>query len=295
MLPTHIKSASDLQTKHSSVCKGFLEQALQKTKVAKPYLEEAVQFNDALQKTKSVEDLLSSIELRGDLAYACGFSDKARSKLTNTELSNAIKTVVARIYEESREKYKEEILYRYLLTRGDSLGGRMRNLMGISADNKLTKEILKQLESINRVPAVTRRESGKIQRLSWGERTLLFDVTPRVVKKNIDVILVESDDPQLSKEKLLSRKQNFLALGELKGGIDPAGADEHWKTANSALDRIRTVFNPNIPPLFFVGAAIEISMSNEIFKQLRTGELAYAANLNYPEQLSDLVGWLLSL
>ena len=23
-------------------------------------------------------------------------------------------------------------------------------------------------------------------------------------------------------------------LGELKGGIDPAGADEHWKTGNAA-------------------------------------------------------------
>ena len=31
-------------------------------------------------------------------------------------------------------------------------------------------------------------------------------------------------------------------FGELKGGIDPAGADEHWKTGNSALVRIRKAF-----------------------------------------------------
>ena len=29
--------------------------------------------------------------------------------------------------------------------------------------------------------------------------------------------------------------KHYLACGELKGGIDPAGADEHWKTAGKAL------------------------------------------------------------
>ncbi|HAJ78349.1 MAG TPA: hypothetical protein DCO75_01135, partial [Fibrobacteres bacterium] len=29
---------------------------------------------------------------------------------------------------------------------------------------------------------------------------------------------------------------------ELKGGIDPAGADEHWKTAKTAIDRIVSAF-----------------------------------------------------
>ncbi len=29
--------------------------------------------------------------------------------------------------------------------------------------------------------------------------------------------------------------EKTLMLGELKGGIDPAGADEHWKTANTVL------------------------------------------------------------
>jgi hypothetical protein len=33
-----------------------------------------------------------------------------------------------------------------------------------------------------------------------------------------------------------------IALGELKGGIDPGGADEHWKTAQAAFNRIRQAF-----------------------------------------------------
>ncbi|MDZ4383273.1 MAG: AvaI/BsoBI family type II restriction endonuclease [Thermodesulfovibrionia bacterium] len=35
----------------------------------------------------------------------------------------------------------------------------------------------------------------------------------------------------------------YIALGELKGGIDPAGADEHWKTARTSLIRIQKAFS----------------------------------------------------
>jgi len=95
--------------------------------------------------------------------------------------------------------------------------------------------------------------------------------------------------------ELLADKSKYLACGELKGGIDPAGADEHWKTANSALSRIRSAFGRNAPALFFVGAAIEASMAKEIFKQLKSGKLSHAANLHEDEQVNDLVDWLLSL
>jgi type II restriction enzyme len=39
----------------------------------------------------------------------------------------------------------------------------------------------------------------------------------------------------------------------LKGGIDPAGADEHWKTAGSALLRIKRAFQAEglAPATFF--------------------------------------------
>ena len=61
------------------------------------------------------------------------------------------------------------------------------------------------------------------------------------------------------KKSILNRPEIIIALGELKAGFDPAGADERWKTANSALDRIRKGFRAitKQPQLFFVGAAIE--------------------------------------
>ena len=90
----------------------------------------------------------------------------------------------------------------------------------------------------------------------------------------------------------------YLACGELKGGIDPAGADEHWKTARSALNRITEHFEKKglaSPFRFFVGAAIGKGMAEEIFSMLQNGKLAHAANLTQDDQIQDLANWIVSL
>jgi len=91
--------------------------------------------------------------------------------------------------------------------------------------------------------------------------------------------------------------ESYIALGELKGGIDPAGADEHWKTARTALDRIRASFSKigYSPHTFFVGAAVEKKMADEIWDQLESGALSNAANLNKDDQIASISGWLCSL
>ena len=295
MTPKFIKNSGDLQTKHRDICDGFLAQALQKTEKAAPFIKETKVFYGVLKKTKFVEELLVLKKYRNDFASACGFSDKARSQLSEVELTGAIKKVLARIYKEAGIEFREDILYRYLLTKGDTLGGSMRNLTGASAGIKLTEKIIRRLSSGKKKVQVLKSKSGKVQRVIWDGRTLLFDVKPQIVGKNIDVILINRGDVNTPEEELLSDRSKYIACGELKGGIDPAGADEHWKTANSALGRIRTAFGRNAPALFFVGAAIEASMAKEIFKQLKVGKLTHAANLNEEGQVNDLVDWLLSL
>jgi hypothetical protein len=89
----------------------------------------------------------------------------------------------------------------------------------------------------------------------------------------------------------------YVALGELKGGIDPAGADEHWKTARTALTRIREAFAMHglTPHTFFIGAAIEAKMAAEIWGMLETGTLENAANLTDDSQIAAVTRWLCSL
>ncbi|GAB4461310.1 MAG: hypothetical protein OHK0029_26460 [Armatimonadaceae bacterium] len=113
----------------------------------------------------------------------------------------------------------------------------------------------------------------------------------------MDVILLDVTAPLKSGQSYLENPAAFLACGELKGGIDPAGADEHWKTAATTLQRIRATFQTKdlSPSLFFAGAAIEKSMAEEIFQQLQSGELSYAANRTRENQMNALADWLIQL
>ena len=77
-------------------------------------------------------------------------------------------------------------------------------------------------------------------------REALHKIYPSVLNSTID-------DLKKNNKSILNNTAAFVALGELKGGLDPAGADEHWKTANSALGRIRKGFakKENKPFTFF--------------------------------------------
>ncbi|HEY2951312.1 MAG TPA: AvaI/BsoBI family type II restriction endonuclease [Verrucomicrobiae bacterium] len=297
MYPKFIRNASDLETTHEAVREGFLAQALTKTQKATPHIENAIEFRSALERVTDVTKLLELTSFRDQLLTAAGFSTQAKNHLSEAELSSALKRVFDSTFNQAGVQFREEILYRYLLTKGDTLGGSIRNVTGALAQAKVTKDILKALNGVGVKPDVQcAPEREKIRRISWTNRRLLFDVRPKLIDKSVDVILLDTTDSVGQTEaKLLENRAFYLACGELKGGIDPGGADEHWKTATKALDRIRKRFRRSCPPVFFIAAAIEASMAKEIFRELKNGRLAHAANLTVPQQVEDLAAWLVSL
>lgn len=297
MLPKHIKSASDLITSRDAVRSGFLQQAVAKGQRAIPFIERAIEFQKALSEVSSIEQLLNLKGFKDELVAAAGFSEKARNNLQGTKFKATLKKVFHEIIENSGEEFRDEIVFRYLLTKGDSLGGTSRNLIGASAGERFIESIIKLIEKKSKLD-ITKSQKGKIQGIQWSDRYLVFDSKPKIIGNNIDLILLDtSNRPGEAGKELLEEPSLYLACGELKGGIDPAGADEHWKTANSALGRIRSRFSKeqNKPALFFVGAAIENSMAQEIFKELQNGRLTHAANLNNQKQVKDAASWLVRL
>ena len=297
MFPKLIKLPSDLVTSHAEICKGFLSQAFTKTEKATRFIEDARKLYKLLQHAKAIEGVLGLPDIQDALIAASGFSDKARTHLSANELESALKKILQTIAQKARDDWREEIMYRYLLTQGDTLGGSMRNLTGALAGIQLTKAILTALRERKIAPSIhySPANPDKVQVVEWPRRLLLFDKKPQFIGKSIDAILLNTEESQGTRKEHLSRQSDYIACGELKGGIDPAGADEHWKTANSALHRIRSSFRKNCPALFFVGASIAPAMAQEIFDQLKKGRLAYVANLTVPGQLRDLAEWLIRL
>ena len=230
-----------------------------------------------------------------------------------------------------QDAFHGEIVARYLLTAGAMLDGQMRNWTGAHAQDHLVVALLKALERRGKHTEYAEseeEESGdadpsqeddsaatnltpdeavpeiKRSKLEWPGRLLLFNVKPKPRWKgkalelnNIDMVLLRVED-SMNENALKQDATKYLACGELKGGIDPAGADEHWKTARSALNRIRIRFSSvsaQSPQLFFVGAVIVNKMAGEIFEDLTAGDLSYAANLTNGAQLTAFADWLVSL
>ncbi len=306
-------TAGDFTTSKIETCKGFVEQAAVKSRRASTHLEAAKVFWNELQKVKNLQDLTKSEHLKEELISVAGVSAKAKRYLTSKDIETILGGIVAGIPADASTSFHQDIFMRYLLTKGASFDGEMRNVVGSTAQRKVARILLSKLSAekidarilfsgskafvnIDGAIEVMEDESAKVSQMYWPNRVLLFDKKPKIINKSVDAILLDSSSRREAKD-LQETQSTYLACGELKGGIDPAGADEHWKTAVSALDRIRTVFTGNNKPplLFFIGAAIEQSMAAELASQLNSGALSMAANLTKPQQLDDLVSALLRL
>ena len=311
---SHLKSSKDLETTYEATRAGFVALALEKNRRATPYVAEARALQEAANQAKAPVELLKIRGIEAGLLTAAGLSDKSLVHLLPKDKKEAIKGLIKNFLEPSGAKFVEELVFRFLLTRGDTLGGSMRNVGGALAQRKLTRSILSTL-SIGGIKyrwqhSKTRRwvdmneDDSEIELslrgINWqkenGNRTIIFNLTVPLVKNNVDVSLFSLSVQELENSEYTLPK-SYIALGELKGGIDPAGADEHWKTAGTALQRIQKAFLKvkSFPYTFFIGAAVEKKMAEEIWNQLKEGTLSNAANLNDDNQIASISRWLCNL
>jgi hypothetical protein len=310
----HLHSSGDLVTTYEAIRAGFVELALEKAYRASPLVEEARRLYEAASRATTPAGLRQIEGIQSDLLAAAGLSDKAIAHLRPKDKEKAIANLIKNFLEPAGDKFVEELVYRFLLTRGDTLGGEMRNIGGVLAQRKLTRAITSTLKAA-RIQyrwqhAETRQWVDKsnddlgtescLRGLSWKKgsegRTLIYNLYVPLVQSNVDICLFNLNPEGLEPTNYKSA-QSYVALGELKGGIDPAGADERWKTAQAALDRIRKAFvkAKHSPHLFFIAAAIEKRMAEEIWDQLEKGLLTNAANLNHPKQMASICRWLCML
>jgi hypothetical protein len=316
----HLQSDDDLVTTYEATRAGFVALALEKNRRATPYVAEARALQEAAAQAEVPADLLAVRGIEMGLLTAAGLSDKSLVHLMEQDKIEAINGLIRNFLESAGKNFVEELVFRFLLTRGDTLGGSMRNVGGALAQRKLTRAILSTLtiagkryhwqhSKTKKWISMTHNDAEielSLRGISWeselGHRTLLYNLTVPLVKSNVDLCLFNLAPTELvaSKSSKIDPSEvepYVIAMGELKGGIDPAGADEHWKTAQAALNRIRAAFARagHSPLTFFVGSAIARRMASEIWEQLENGTLSNAANLNEETQVASISRWLCNL
>jgi type II restriction enzyme len=312
----HIAGFEDLKTTYEETRAGFIEIALEKNRQAVPFIEEARILQNRIKNIDRAEALLDIRDIRDGLVSAAGISGKAADHLGPDGCTPAIREFIDKFLLPAGSQFREELIFRFLLTRGEALGGKMRNIVGALAQRKLCLSIVSSLKISGKKYNILSNDSREwkaikaanemneienIKGINWtnlnnAQRTLYFNVKIPIVNNNVDIILLNTSCEEELKETA-GNCENYIALGELKGGIDPAGADEHWKTAKSAIDRIKNSFGKHecYPLLFFIGAAIETKMAREIYNNLRSGYIANAANLTKKDQMLSLVEWLIAV
>jgi len=285
-----VLSSSNLETTAADTVKGFVWQAKEKLPKADSFIQTANYFEQNLAKIQKWDDVFNDPKLKDFAIAASCLSKKSLNHIDAKEQRSTIESLIE-IQKLKDPTYFSTIRARYFLTCGDSLGGSMRNAIGQNAQQKLTDLIITALQKQKQTVNINTNGNQKIVGVNWKDRFLYFDKKPAFIDKSVDLILVKGSND-------IEKPSNYLACGELKGGIDPAGADEHWKTASAALRRINDIFvgkNVASPKFFFVGAAIEKSMAAEIFANLQANKLYAAANLNHVAQMEELVELLVNL
>lgn len=283
----NIGQASDLVTTKAARIAGFVSQSEEKIVRSRSYSLKIERVRQEISASLTIDQIFEDANLRSFFIGASCLSTKSLAHFSESD----VKAIVAAVIDLSKlgdPDYLNELVGRCYLTAGDSLGGSMRNHVGQIAQQKLTNAVLIEIKKRGYPVVVEKNSSDKVTAIEWGQNRMVFDKKPKFINKSIDFIVHKIDSN-------LEDPNGYLSCGELKGGIDPAGADEHWKTAKSALDRINTAFSSKeckAPNLYFVAGAIESSMADEIFGHLQTGFLFAAANLNSPQQLSELVSKL---
>lgn len=314
----HLKIHSDLTTPYEKTRAGFVSIALERNEKATPHIAEARDLKTKAEYAKTALDLRKIPDIRNGLLTAAGISDKAAGHMDVQGHTDAIDGLIDKYLEPAGTAFVEELIYRFLLTRGDTLGGSMRNLVGAIAQRKFTRALIASLRIAgtpfywlpnnnqalwNDAKDSDPKDMESARGVGWTKerksRTLMYNIKVPFLGtrgNGVDMCLFDCVWSAYS-VMTTALPEAYIALGELKGGIDPAGADEHWKTANSALTRIRQKFGEKKlkPCIFFVGAAIENSMAREIWDQLENGDLINAANLTSDTHLSSLCGWLCNL
>jgi hypothetical protein len=143
----HLKSSKSLKTTYEAIRAGFVSLALEKNRRATPLIAQARALKAAASRAKVPDELVAMLEIHSALLTAAGVSDKAANHLQDIDKVEAIHGLISNFLEPAGAQFVEELVFRFRLSRGDTLGGSMRNVGGFLAQCKLTRLIIAHLRN----------------------------------------------------------------------------------------------------------------------------------------------------
>lgn len=218
----------------------------------------------------------------------------------------------------------------FMANLGDAIGGSFRNEIGRLAMISVLRPLIEHLWQNGQLKSLTFSLRTNLIPGKYRQEKQIFYIKPEIdIIQFLDEleakfvkyqeIQLENDISLLIDKKIRWRDESgksfeassdlhglrrgdkpratVLWAAEVKGGADPAGSDEHWKTASRALHRILEAAKKSghsKPPLSFIGTTIVPSVALEIRAWIKRGDLVSAYNLTkiieQPEYRQRFVG-----
>lgn len=306
----HLRHADDLVTPQENLFCERIRFTQERRRIAQPIICRTRDLTERLKRVRNPAGLCRNSGVQGALLTATGVPDIFERPVIERE--RAVRSFVETHVANAGKDWRRRIVRRFLFAQrqflhrvSDKIPFRMAKRRFITAlwahlgigglDFHIHTE-----HSCRWIPRSRCRDfffdTDRVDFMAWrnerGTRILAFNREIPMVEGPVGISLVECETKNRP-ARVFENPSRFLALGE----FDPAGADEHWKTARTALDRIRAGFEKkgHAPALFFVGAAIEQAMASEIWDWLNEGRLDNAANLTVDAHLSALCDWIVGL
>ncbi len=115
----HLNSSTDLITPHSVTAQVFINMALERNRRATIYVKEGKTLKIQANNLPDPTTLIEEKALQGAILTTAGVSDKAKEYFQEVDRQQAIREFVESFLEPAGIDFPDELVSRYLLTRGD--------------------------------------------------------------------------------------------------------------------------------------------------------------------------------
>ena len=311
----HLRGAEDLITSSEQARAALIAFLVEKAESAIPLIEQAKALRVAALTCQSASDLQQRRDIRPAILLAAGLTGVESQRLHDGFKDAAVRALIDDYLLPRGEHFVDELVYRFLLSKGMGLTKTLRKLVTLIANRNIARGVAAAL-LLRDIPVLLKRTNTAawqnwdaasedpplgVRGVAWagkdGPRTLLFNSRVAAVGRSVNVVLKRFSSVDEEAGASANHPSLYLALGEVKCEFDPAVTAENWDNIRTSLERIKTKFDEHglAPYTFYIGGMITEQAAAELWQMLQDGELSNAANSNDEIQLGSICQWLIQI
>jgi hypothetical protein len=276
-----------------------------------PLIEHAKALRVAVAHCGSARELLAMTEIQAALLTAAGVSDAELQQCSDEDKVRAVRGLVEKVLIPADAHFVDELIYRFLLVKGERFKSSTANLSRVIAARRLARGIAAALH-VRSMPLSLRLKGCArwelwdssvcdvplaVEGIAWVQaeqpRLLLFN--PELAQgSEVDVAVFAHDHAAQAQPAQLP--PNLIGLGVIQPESGTADRSGNWAWHQDRLTNARNRWDAAAkrPYMFFVGTGAEETADADTWFEVQQGSPTRAANGRNAAQLGALCQWIVA-